>query len=366
MRHWPKCTLFDEKKVQPAPYTLEGREKVSIVITNRKSELDNVKLVLQSIRNQTIPFDEIIFVEHDAEPASKSEIEPLVDKYIHLKDDWIFNKSWSINVGVSEARNELIISHDNDLYCENDYLEKVLEEYNYQNKPHMMICWNVLVDIHKEELPFFIKKQYNNTYPIRYESDRRKNFPRLTAPAGSILFTKNFYESIGGHDEKQIGWAAEDTMFFMLCDAVGDVYYNHTIEDIKLYHLHHPPRITDTTEEFTNLVYEYYTCPYLEYCKLLQHSTVVRYSKYQKHIGYGDKVCPFGGDLDKYEEFKNVVHSVVDCGTFGINNITGEVVVPTDKQLIRFRKDVEDGSAEHVPFYGTTFSSTPEKDEGEE
>jgi len=334
---FPKSTVCDSSKFDKSSPCSDHDEKISVIVTNRKSKFSSTKIVLQSLRNQTVPPDEIIFIEDDEHPYVEKLVKPLVDKYIFLKNDWIFNKSWCINVGVNEARNNLIISHDNDLVCENDFIERVLCEYKDHHNPRMMICWNIIVDIHKEAATFFKNKQYNYTYPTRYQKERESRYPlQPTAPAGSILFDKDFYYSIGGHDEKLIGWGAEDASFFMSCDVMGVVHFNNSIDKIKLYHLHHPCR--GSGDE----VYEYYTGPYLEFLRTMNPSTILKFIKDRRTRQIGDKLCPLG-DVDEYNAFQNVVKDVVKAGAFRVNNITGDIVAPTDGQMIQFKKDIEKG-----------------------
>ena len=340
---FPKSTVCDSSKFEKASPCSDHDEKISVIVTNRKSKFSSTQLVIQSLRNQTVPPDEIIFVEDDESPHSEKLIKPLVDKYVFLENDWIFNKSWCINVGVSEAKNNLIISHDNDLVCENDFIERVLCEYKDHNRPGMMLCWNIIVDIHKEAKTFFKNKQYNYTYPIRYQEEREVRYPlQPTAPAGSILFDKDFYYNVGGHDEKLIGWGAEDASFFMSCDVMGVVHFNNSTDKIKLYHLYHPCR-GDGMVKFHDEVYEYYTGPYLEFLRTMNSSTVLRFTTDRKTTRkIGDKLCPLG-DVDEYNAFQNVVKDVVEAGAFRINNITGEIIAPTDNQMIQFKKDIESG-----------------------
>lgn len=208
--------------------------EVSFVIGHRgTARLPHLLLTLKSIAAQRRASIECILVEQSYKAEIREQLPSWV-RYVHTPTpsaDYLYNRSWTLNEGVRQARGRLVILHDNDMLIPTDYAAEFLQVANRG--------FDVI------NLKRFIA--YIDELSSRYLFEHEKLSGRLRSEAmiqnlcagGSLGVLKTAYEAIGGMDEEFVGWGGEDTEFWDRCQTLRVA--NHTyMPIIHLWHLSQP------------------------------------------------------------------------------------------------------------------------------
>lgn len=108
----------------------------------------------------------------------------------------IFNKSWLVNVGVRQAKADVVCIAEADMWAYSPYLTKVVD-WMKRFKMGWCFAWNRLHYTSPEEKAMILETE---TQPI----ERPSRIVRPTkgySEGGLIMFTKRFYQNMGGFNE---------------------------------------------------------------------------------------------------------------------------------------------------------------------
>ena len=153
-----------------------------------------------------------------------------------------FYRSYAINNGVAAAENEVILVSDGDLFLDKKTLT---EAFKLLDESPFVIPFGRCIDIKPAKSRAIIKKGIRGNLEklIKHKMMIRdirvgKGIYGFDKCAGGLqLFRKEFFESIGGMDERFITWGYEDTF---LCKKIMKILGDYPIvEDGYCYHLFH-------------------------------------------------------------------------------------------------------------------------------
>jgi len=238
---------------------------ISVIIPFTKGEENRQKglvTLLDCIKRQTYKDYELILAEMTRD-GSLVYLPEKIEKRIALRYDGIFNKSWVINHAVKKATHEHVLVIDADTLFEDDYFQCVVDYYEkYKNG-------------------FFVA--YTT---VHFHQGRDEPTPRslqatyIRAAAHAFFFTKKFFWSIGGMNEKYFGYGAEDQDLWYRAQYVEKILVDMPYDIWHTYHDWHP--------KDSSFPLNPKRVPLLDETKRDPRSEIDRLVKIQEHLG-GDK-----------------------------------------------------------------------------
>jgi len=176
--------------------------KFSYIIPFKYSE-DRLLTLLRVLENIKELDCEIIIVEQGSESILPGKLIDCDYKYIFLKNELPFNKSWTLNVAWKEARHEKIVFGDADNLIDTKY---ILEGIGRLDVVEMVSPHIRLVDLSKEE------SQLGNTEIFQIDRGGRGeiDIQKMTFCGAMTMFRREALDKIAGWPEEFIGWGAED------------------------------------------------------------------------------------------------------------------------------------------------------------
>jgi glycosyltransferase involved in cell wall biosynthesis len=219
IKHWLKIQ----------PLTLS----VVIPVYNRQEHLN---LCLKALTDQSIPSSEyeIIVIDDGSQDASAEVAKSYGTKTITTSNK---GPAAARNIGIEEAKGDIIIFLDADILVANDYLEMVRERHSKSN--------SLLLLGARRHLP----EGVNNPVEAAVNLDSREKLLRrysfclshLNCP-WSVAYTCNFSISRNFHDdirfdEGYVGWGLEDIDFaYELYKQGAEIVFSKGICGYHLYH----------------------------------------------------------------------------------------------------------------------------------
>ncbi len=191
---------------------------------HKSDRLNNLKRVLDWING--FQGAEILLIEQDKH--SKISHLNLKCKHIFLKSALPYNKSWSFNVAIKNAKSNIIVYADSDLIMDpNQFIQglQMLQEYEMVNP------YSSVIDLNPQESGLQLEEMLKTNRPGRGENDHQK----VPLCGGICMFRKESIMKIGGWNEDFIGWGAEDDFVSVKVKH----FLNWTELSNKCYHLYH-------------------------------------------------------------------------------------------------------------------------------
>lgn len=240
----------------PVPARDVGREgsttRIDVIIPFRDptggQRLRNTIACLRALADQD-PVDasvRVTLVEADTTDRSRASLAPLADRYLHVRKDGPFNKSWTVNVGLREARRSapaasrhVVCVLDADILVDRVFLTANLARFDTGE--------------HRAHLPFrrvLAMDDAASSYAIRrrlvaqaaaVELESLRGLLWRDSPGGCLWAEGGLMHEIGGFDERFEGWGGEDD------DVTQRIAGHAPFEryDDLLLHLAHPrPQMT--------------------------------------------------------------------------------------------------------------------------
>ena len=191
---------------------------------HKADRLQNLRRVLDWING--FGGVEVLLIEQDKH--SKISHLNLKAKHIFIKSNMPYNKSWSFNVAMKNAKSNIIVYGDADLIMRpEDFINglKMMEHYDMVNP------YKSVIDLSVIETGLQLEDLIKVNRPGRGETDHQK----VPLCGGICIFRREAIYKIGGWNEDFIGWGAEDDF-----QSIKVRQFLNWIElDSKCYHLYH-------------------------------------------------------------------------------------------------------------------------------
>lgn len=206
--------------------------------TGQGHRLRNLLACLRALGDQSLDRNRysVTVVENDTEPRWRRFIEPWSDHYLNIWRPGLFNKSWTVNVGVVHAADSapLLCILDADVLADRHFLERNLTRFLRPgigaHLPYrLMTCLDPGSSAKAIESRLFQGDAAASLDHLRGVHLRRP-------PGCCVWLRRRVFEEINGMDERFEGWGDEDNDFAFRVDlnAPFDIY------DDVLLHLYHP------------------------------------------------------------------------------------------------------------------------------
>ena len=191
---------------------------------HKSDRLQNLRRVLDWING--FGGVEVLLIEQDKH--SKISHLNLRAKHIFIKSNMPYNKSWSFNVAMKNAKSNIIVYGDADLIMgPEDFINglKMVEHYDMVNP------YKSVIDLSVMETGLQLEDLIKVNRPGRGETDHQK----VPLCGGICIFRREAIYKIGGWNEEFIGWGAEDDF-----QSIKVRQFLNWVElESKCYHLYH-------------------------------------------------------------------------------------------------------------------------------
>lgn len=226
--------------------------RVSILIPFRDRDRGlrtrNLLACLRALRDQDAPpgLAEVIVIETDTEPRARQLIEPLAGRYLHAYSGGLFNKSWTVNVGLRAAgKTELTCVLDTDVLVERSFLTVNTARFSHGHDAHFPYRHMLSLDPASSDRA--IRARLGEGADAVDTAMLRGLLLRDT-PGACLWARTEALHRIGGFDERFEGWGGEDDDVTARLGRAGTL----ARFDDPLLHLHHerPAMVRDDGEFF--------------------------------------------------------------------------------------------------------------------
>ena len=249
---------------------MENNDLISIIIPCY-NDWQYIEQSVLSALNQTYKNIEVILVDDGSDSATKSvlkKIEPNITKLITQENQGV---CVARNIGIEEAKGDLILILDSDDYFEPEFLamahSKIIENENI----HLITCWYNVVNFN-EDLLYIAKPTGAGVNDVLYFNNA----------IGNCLFKKEVWREVGGYDLK-------------MKNGYEDWEFNISVA-VKGYDIH----------VLEHVLFNYRLKEYSRNAKAIEHQKEIRRYVFNKHkdlaIKNYDKTLNFF--LDEIEKSK--------------------------------------------------------------
>lgn len=183
--------------------------EITVIIGHRGRErIGHLMTTLRSIAAQREINIECIVVEQDSESILEDYLPGWV-RHIFQRDMGNgdkYNRAAAFNCGVTHAKGEIILLHDNDMIMPREYCKEIISIYR--------MGYEV---INLKRFVFYINKTDSAKIMQSFEAikDYKPEYIVQNLEAGgSVAITKKGFLQIGGMDEGFVGWGGEDNEFW--------------------------------------------------------------------------------------------------------------------------------------------------------
>lgn len=201
---------------------------ISIIIPHTSTNIYRKRNLLFVCKHylSLLPEIEVLVIEQDLKSKIQNEI-PNNVKHIFLKNNFAYNKSWAINIGVKFAKYENLVIADDDIFIQRKtfikslYLLNLFESVNpFGNLFDLSITTsNLLIE--------------NKEIDLSNSNDHRRNINYASA---LFFIRKKAFNYIGGCEEEIEGWGGEDDVLSL---KIEKLLFHTTLNKSNCYHLFH-------------------------------------------------------------------------------------------------------------------------------
>lgn len=206
---------------------LKKDKNCSIIIPVYNGETTILE-TLNSLYNQSIPFEELIIIN---DCSTDHSMVLIYDFFKDKKNDFkiinhseCFGLAYSYNEGIKISKNDLIITLHDDIILEKDALKKLMEPFNYDSE--------VLASFPATEYPYQFWEKYNFWEKVFFARFVNKKCYNLDGKFN--CFKKVALEKVKLFDEFSFRTAGEDGDMFFKLSKIGKIVKTES----TIIHLH--------------------------------------------------------------------------------------------------------------------------------
>jgi hypothetical protein len=199
----------------------------------------NLMACLLALRDQTMPSTRyrVTVAEFDDRPRWQHVVEPLVDHYLHVYGQGLFNKSWTLNAGVRHtlgtARTLCLL--DADILVDRDFLARnharFAAEGHDAHLPH-----TEMLSLDAPSSDHVIEQRCGGTADVPLAGAR--GLLLRDVPGACLWVRPSLFERVGGFDERYRGWGGEDEDMLYRVGTAGTVVQ---FDDVFVHLAHRRP-----------------------------------------------------------------------------------------------------------------------------
>tara|TARA_R110001583_G_scaffold61176_2_gene181116 strand:+ start:1048 stop:2619 length:1572 start_codon:yes stop_codon:yes gene_type:complete len=244
------------------------KEKISFIVHFRKDtdeRMKNFDLVYPYYK-KIYPNSEFVFVEDDSEERIKHLVNE-EDKYIFYKNDGVYNKCISYNLGFKHATNNIVCFLDIDCIVSLDSIVKSLKLINKHNYLCMGYNGTAIYLEHSlknqikgvDGLYDFIDSFIDKTNLTTGYRNNLYAVGNTKAVGGCLLGSKETFEKINCFNPNFIGWGYEDNEIISRAGALGVQVAGMSGNNPLLFHLPHEKEMVGIIDKDNHEYYEHNT-----------------------------------------------------------------------------------------------------------
>src|ERR1700677_4894386 len=192
----------------------------------------------------------IIVVESDVAPMWETQISSLADEYIFAEKRGLFNKCWTVNVGVVHATGQagILCLLDADSLVDRDFLSRNYARFSYPGAGAFLPFRDVLY-ADSASSSWIRGKRYTGNISSA-DIDYLHGFLVRRSPGMCAWMRRDVFDFINGMDERYEGRGGEDLDLVLRLHQSAPLHFF----DDPMIHMHHPvnPEITDESGQHRN------------------------------------------------------------------------------------------------------------------
>jgi hypothetical protein len=206
----------------------------------------NLLACLHALRDQTLPRSRyhVVVVESDAEPRWEAQVSELADEYIFAVKHGMFNKCWTVNVGVIHAsvRADVLCLLDADALLDRAFLARNHARFSYPGAGALLPFRDVFYgDVTTSS--WIVGRRYRGDIS-RADLACMRGFLVRRSPGMCAWMRRDVFDMINGLDERYEGWGGEDLDLVLRLHRAAPMHFF----DDPMIHMHHPVSLESAAE----------------------------------------------------------------------------------------------------------------------
>lgn len=233
-RKKPRLARVQPQRQRAATAEHPSHTQISVVVCQGGQErLRQLATCLVTLR-QCQDIGEIIVVDMGSSPFAADLGRSWADKYVFVKNDGVFERARSLNIGTAFAEHDLVLWIDNDLIISPEFVSKAVAEMSKRQLDYLIPYTRI------KYLSEFDTQQVmmGTRNPADCPPARVLNAPQAVS-GGMGLVKKSFIQTCGGIPEVFRGWGGEDNAWWYKARLLGHAAATEQ-RDQQVQHLFHP------------------------------------------------------------------------------------------------------------------------------
>jgi hypothetical protein len=212
----------------------ELKEGLSVVVCHGGNErLPHLTASLANLR-QCAGVNEIIVVDMGVSPFAENDARRWADKYFFVRNEDVFERARTLNVGTALAEYDLVLWIDNDLIMAPDFIGKAVTEMRATQLDYLIPYTRINYLSEPDSEAVLQGTRNPGDCPVM-----GVYLPLRAVCGGAGIVKRSFVLAYGGMSEDFRGWGGEDDAWWHKATLLGRAAATQR-KDQHLYHLFHP------------------------------------------------------------------------------------------------------------------------------
>lgn len=260
---------------------MRKEDNVSVVIVSHNRP-DLLRRSLKSVFTQSKNPDEVVVIDNFS--ANSHKIRDMInDEFPDIKlirSEKNLGFTAGMNLGFDNAHGDYILSHEDDLMLESDYIEKLMSVFMVKDDAGAVS--GVVLDEHHNILCAGGRCNLNKNYFRVQFPESEKGYIgkpgfRLQdwVPGGTFMVKKNILNILGGFDERFFIYEEDIDFSLRLRNKGYKIYY---ATDAFVYHLREEPQKCYSSDSVKKIMFHRYKNPIMLYIKHAKFINIVLFT----------------------------------------------------------------------------------------